>query len=62
VECGLQDHCCVPEPIEGMVTPRVLCMSFEEGFKVTDDELLGLWGINVKALLHKIVCAYSQQL
>jgi predicted unusual protein kinase regulating ubiquinone biosynthesis (AarF/ABC1/UbiB family) len=39
----------VPVPLPGLVSKRVLVMSFEEGFKITDAEALAVHGVDREA-------------
>jgi len=52
----------VPTPLPGLVARQALVMSFEEGFKVTDEESLALHGVDRHALMARIVNVYGQQL
>eukprot|EP01050_Picozoa_sp_SAG11_P023213 SAG11_NODE_4605_length_1838_cov_1.730305_1_plen_231_part_00 len=52
----------VPAPVEGLVGAACFAMEFIDGFKITDADQLGLHGVDTKALLGRVVQAYSQQL
>ena len=58
----LESRVLVPKPIEGMVQPKVFCMEFIEGFKITDQPMLELYQVDKKALVETIVGSTACQL
>jgi aarF domain-containing kinase len=52
----------VPRPVKGLVGTRVFAMSYEEGFKVTDEAALAMHSVDREGLMVRIVQVYSQQL
>ena len=52
----------VPAPIEGMVGRRAFAMTFEDGFKITDDEALAMHAVDREQLMTRVVQIYAQQL
>ena len=52
----------VPRPLATLTAQRVFAMSYEEGFKVTDEEALAAHGVDREALMVRVVQVYAQQL
>ncbi|KAL1511260.1 hypothetical protein AB1Y20_006069 [Prymnesium parvum] len=52
----------VPRPVEGLVTPSALALSYEEGFKVSDVEHLATYGVDCEALVARLVQVYAHQM
>ena len=52
----------VPRPLASLTAQRVFAMSYEEGFKVTDEEALAAHGVDREALMVRVVQVYAQQL
>ncbi|GBG26407.1 Lateral signaling target protein 2-like [Hondaea fermentalgiana] len=52
-------HVLVPRPVRGLVGRRAFCMTFIQGFKITDLEQLALFGVDRAALVRRVVQSYG---
>src|SRR5439155_1568534 len=57
---GTNDGVIVPEPIEGMITPRVLVMHYIDGVSVDDAPALRTAGHDLEELLRRGVRAWME--
>jgi aarF domain-containing kinase len=52
----------VPVPLPSLVSTRAFAMSYEDGFKLTDEAAMAMHAVDKEALMCRIIQVYGQQL